>query len=132
MCDNPQRGQRRLYTEATPCDESRTSLLQGVAQFSSNSGITFCALPRKDFSAQYLYWAQLCSKNRKAFIFSGSLSKSLISVLLLKEPLNTILLAGGFQSPGQQDRGHGIQTAQTAAVCPDGEALEAAEQEPVS
>jgi hypothetical protein len=33
-----------------------------------------------------LYWVQLCSKNRKAFIFSGSLSKSLISVLLLKEP----------------------------------------------
>jgi hypothetical protein len=43
-------------------------------------------LKRKDFSAQYLYWTQLCNKNRKAFISGESLSKSLISVLLLKEP----------------------------------------------
>jgi hypothetical protein len=43
-------------------------------------------LKRKGLSAQYLYWAQPYSQNRKTFIFSGSLSKSLISVLLLKEP----------------------------------------------
>jgi hypothetical protein len=43
-------------------------------------------LKRENISAQYLCWAQPCSKNRKTFIFSGSLSKSLISVLLLKDP----------------------------------------------
>src|SRR5215475_9613572 len=42
-------------------------------------------LKRKDFSAQYFYRAQLSSKNRKAFIFSGRLSKLLISARLLKE-----------------------------------------------
>jgi hypothetical protein len=44
-----------------------------------------------DFSAQYFNRAQLSSKNRKAFIFSGRLSKLLISVLLLKEPWKRFL-----------------------------------------
>jgi hypothetical protein len=40
-----------------------------------------------------LYWAQPCSKNHKAFIINGSLSKSLISVLLIKNPDNKPLKA---------------------------------------
>jgi hypothetical protein len=37
-----------------------------------------------------------------------------------------------LSGPWPTHRGHGIQTAQAAAVCPNDEALEASEQEPVS